>query len=97
MIDGKPRKMAVLMGGRSSEREISLKTGEQISQRWWGRGMRYKRSILQRILWENCRDLRLMWSSLPCTVNMVKMARFRTFRAAWFPYVGCAIKRIMYG
>jgi D-alanine-D-alanine ligase len=30
--DGKPCKIAVLMGGRSSEREISLKTGEQISQ-----------------------------------------------------------------
>jgi D-alanine-D-alanine ligase len=32
VADGKPCKIAVLMGGRSSEREISLKTGEQISQ-----------------------------------------------------------------
>ncbi len=28
----KPRKIAVLMGGRSAEREISQKTGRQISQ-----------------------------------------------------------------
>lgn len=32
MANEKPRKIAVLMGGRSSEREISLKTGKQISQ-----------------------------------------------------------------
>ena len=32
MASKKPRKIAVLMGGRSSEREISQKTGRQISQ-----------------------------------------------------------------
>jgi len=32
VVNEKPRKIAVLMGGRSSEREISLKTGRQVSQ-----------------------------------------------------------------
>ena len=32
MASEKPQRVAVLMGGRSSEREISIKTGRQIAQ-----------------------------------------------------------------
>jgi len=38
----KPRKIAVLMGGRSSEREISLKTGRQVSQALLEKGYEIK-------------------------------------------------------
>jgi len=38
----KPQKIAVLMGGRSSEREISIKTGKQISQALAGEGYEVK-------------------------------------------------------
>lgn len=42
MANEKPRKVAVLMGGRSSEREISIKTGRQISQALTGEGYEVK-------------------------------------------------------
>jgi len=38
MSGGKPRKVAVLMGGRSSEREVSLMTGKQIANALAGKG-----------------------------------------------------------
>lgn len=42
MASEKPQKVAVLMGGRSSEREISIKTGKQISQALIGEGYHVK-------------------------------------------------------
>lgn len=42
MVSEKPQKVAVLMGGRSSEREISIKTGKQISQALRGEGYEVK-------------------------------------------------------
>ncbi|HHY40979.1 MAG TPA: D-alanine--D-alanine ligase, partial [Syntrophaceticus sp.] len=42
MANEKPRKIAVLMGGRSSEREISLKTGRQVSQALLEKGYEIK-------------------------------------------------------
>jgi D-alanine-D-alanine ligase len=42
VVSEKPQKVAVLMGGRSSEREISIKTGKQISQALRGEGYEVK-------------------------------------------------------
>jgi D-alanine-D-alanine ligase len=42
VVSEKPQKVAVLMGGRSSEREISIKTGKQISQALRGDGYEVK-------------------------------------------------------
>ena len=42
MASEKPQKIAVLMGGRSSEREISIKTGKQISRALAGEGYEVK-------------------------------------------------------
>ena len=41
-----PQKVAVLMGGVSAEREVSLHTGAQILMPSPGRGLRSKSSIL---------------------------------------------------
>ncbi len=43
MVNKKPHKVAVLMGGRSSEREISMKTGGQISQALTDEGYEVKK------------------------------------------------------
>jgi len=82
----KPKKVAVLMGGRSSEREISIKTGKQISQALTGEGYEVKEIDPAGALVKDLQDFSAR-CGLYCTARQIRRRRdySRAFRAARIP------------
>jgi len=76
-------KVAVLMGGASAERDVSLMSGQGVLQALISQGVDATPSIRRSVIWLSSSVKALRAASSLCMAALVKMARCRAHWSCW--------------